>query len=93
MITKEQALSSVDNLYDGYGDDLYLSKLNLKEYIEQQEYKETLRDKFAMAALTGLLFQYSTKYPHEDAIKESYQIADTMMKRGNNMMVIQESNS
>ena len=47
---------------------------------EQQEDKETLRDKFAMAALTGLLFQYATKYPHEDAIKESYQIADAMMK-------------
>ena len=47
---------------------------------EQQEDKETLRDKFAMVALTGLLFQYATKYPHEDALKESYQIADAMMK-------------
>ena len=50
------------------------------EQQEDKEEKETLRDKFAMAALTGLLFQYSVKYPHEDAIKESYQIADAMME-------------
>ena len=65
---------------DDSGTDIMEYALDESQDQKDQEPQKTLRDEFAMAALTGLLFQYSVRYPHEDAIKESYQIADEMMK-------------
>lgn len=42
---------------------------------EVESLAETLRDRFAMAALTGLL----GKYPDEDVPRFSYEIADKML--------------
>lgn len=92
MMTKEEALASVADLYYGYGKDLILSKQNLQEYIEQQEDKETLRDKFAMAALTGNLAyshvnpslgNFQENFSAETLAEHCYMMADAMMEARN----------
>ena len=52
---------------------------------EQQEDKETLRDKFAMAALTGKLASSNLNhnYSYETLAKYCYKMADAMMEARN----------
>ena len=49
---------------------------------EQQEYKETLRDKFAMATLTGYLANsnLNRNCPDSSMAKHCYMMADAMME-------------
>lgn len=51
----------------------------LKQSLAQAKQKKTLRDEFAMAALSGVIYMYGTTF----AAKEAYDIADEMMKERN----------
>jgi len=44
---------------------------------------ETLRDKFAMAALTGMLANSMRYCPCEETAEEAYQFADAMIEQRN----------
>ena len=65
---------------DDSGTDIMEYALDESQDQKDQEPQKTLRDEFAMAALTGLLNAYAHRYDHEDSVKEAYLIADMMMK-------------
>jgi hypothetical protein len=58
----------------------------LKNSLAQAKHKKTLRDEFAMAALTGVITRSATYFGIEDFHKFaewSYEVADAMMKERN----------
>lgn len=63
-------------------DDLLSAQANIK-YLERElaAARETLRDKFAMAALQGLYASYNGNAPDPDDISaEAYYVADSMLE-------------
>ena len=58
----------------------------LKNSLAMARQKKTLRDEFAMAALTGMITRSATYFGIEDFHKFaewSYEVADSMMKERN----------
>ena len=59
---------------------------DLKQSLAWAQQQKTLRDEFAMAALTGIITRSATYFGIEDFHKFaewSYEVADSMMKERN----------
>ena len=58
--------------------DLEYENAVLRETVARLSVKPTLRDRFAMAALTGIIA--SNQFRHHETVHISYRVADAMME-------------
>jgi len=86
-IEKEQLRVEIQHIFDSGANELRIfemveSFINSRPIITKVD-ELTMRDEFAKSALVGLISKYGTTFgeiSHRERAKESYQIADAMLK-------------
>lgn len=64
-----------------FWDELHNAKAELESIAEaERDSRIHLRDTFAAAALTGLVFKYGTEWSEDQAARAAYFLADAMLK-------------
>jgi len=87
LIEKEQLRVEIQHIFDSGANEVRIFEM-VKRFIESRPIitksdELSIRDEFAKSALVGLISKYGTtlgEFHHRGRVKESYQIADEMLK-------------